>query len=585
MRLWNSIRNYKEILIFLLILLLFTPFYIDMILSLPLFGDATIHGSVTKSLINNGIQQTPTAYPLLYNEYQAILYSFFNEIGMNIIVVVGLVFIFISIFLLVKEVTGKSSVGFLSMIIVSASSKLIYYSARMYMEILLSAFIIFTIYLLMRYVKTRSMTDLILLALFTGITASIKQQGLFILFISILLLFLLNSAMNIKTFNKNGFIQSIRHITIFLLIFGMIISPFYFLLYHNNGKIIPGNEDYKIIQWTNQIGQKICDYQKPLPYNEFDEIFTQRIQEIKSEKQPVGAILSESRHIRSSDVLTSHETFYKLHGLYLEKFKWGSTSKVLSKIMEFTIYFGMILFILNIFLKNKVLFFGNWPIQKQMFLFLLIFLPINYFLFERNTDQLRYHLFIAIIFSVFTAISIYFICNSIITRQKIYKPIRIISVIIILIYLLVPLITLVYQDSEINKRYYRSQIYSSSKGGIASIQEVGTWINEYTNENDLIWQNCGNELKYYSERKVTGGYYYYFLNQSELFEFFPDRGIKYIVIYDSQIVPDKKWTNLCWVPKSFVNNITDLYPIAYTSSYDDINVYYVEDGILSSQDS
>ena len=254
-------------------------------------------------------------------------------------------------------------------------------------------------------------------------------------------------------------------------------------------------------------------YEQPegIPINEFDIKYNQRKQEIISEKGPKGAILSESRHIHSLDILTSSEKFYKIHGLYLEKFKWGSTSKVWSRIMEFTIYFGIILFILNIALKNKVLLLRNGPIQKQMFLFLLIFLPINYLLFERNTDQLRYHLFIAIIFSVFSAISIYFICNYIITRQKIYKPIRIISIIIILIYLLVPLITLVYQDSEINKRHYKSQIYSSSKGGIASIQEVGTWINGHTNENDLIWQNCGNELKYYSERKVTGNFYYYFL--------------------------------------------------------------------------
>ena len=65
-------RNYKEIGIFSSILLLFIPFYMSMIFSLPLFGDATIHGRVTKDILSKGISQTSFTYPPLYNIFQSI---------------------------------------------------------------------------------------------------------------------------------------------------------------------------------------------------------------------------------------------------------------------------------------------------------------------------------------------------------------------------------------------------------------------------------------------------------------------------------------------------------------------------------
>ena len=131
------------------------------------------------------------------------------------------------------------------------------------------------------------------------------------------------------------------------------------------------------------------------------------------------------------------------------------------------------------------------------------------------------------------------------------------------------------KDTGFNKGWYKSQLYRESIGGIASVQETGNWLNNHTNENDLIWQTCGSELLYYSERNVTGDFCFYFLNESELREIFKDQNIKYIVIFDSQIVPDEEWENLCWVPESFAEKIRKIYPEVYRTSFNDIRIYKV----------
>ncbi|MBA7702938.1 hypothetical protein ES703_111716 [subsurface metagenome] len=326
----------------------------------------------------------------------------------------------------------------------------------------------------------------------------------------------------------------------------------------------------------NQIGQKITGYRQPAENIEFNEKWGQRLKEIQKEYYGTGVTMAEARHIWPLDPLTSWNGFIKTNGLYLENFWGGVTSKGLANFMNFLMLFGLILFVLNIIFKNKILKFKDKDLQVYFLIFLLIFLAINYILFLRTTDQMRYHLFIPIIFSVFSATGIYFLISIFILRNNfsIYY-IRIISIFLILVILLTPLIILTYKDTTFNKRQNKSQIYRASIGGIASIQEAGKWLNSHTNENDLIWQTCSNELAYYSERKVAGNFWFYFLNEFELKEIFKDQNVKYIVLFDSQIVPDEKWINLCWVPESFAEKIRKIYPEVYRTSFGDIKIYRV----------
>ena len=47
-------------------------------------------------------------------------------------------------------------------------------------------------------------------------------------------------------------------------------------------------------------------------------------------------------------------------------------------------------------------------------------------------------------------------------------------------------------------------------------------------------------------------------------------------MYDSLIVKDENWKNLCWVPLSFDAKVRKLFPKVYTSPYGDIHVYDIQ---------
>jgi len=497
---------------------------------------------------------------------------------MNSIIFLGVFLIAFSVFLLFKELTDRTSIALLSVIIVLASPKVIFYSSRLYMEILLSGLFVFTIFFLVRFVKTKSAKNLTLLAIFTAITASIKQQGLFILFPSILLFlfcfFIIDKRRRDKEKIQNKL--SIKHIVIYFLIFLLSISPAYFVLFHNYGRITESSlEDFKIINLINRIGREISGYKKPVENIEFNEKWSQRLKEIRKEYYSTGVTRAEARHIYPLDPLTSWNGFIKTNSLYLENFRGGPPTKGLANLINFLMLSGLILFVLNIIFKNKILKFKYRDLQIYFLIFLLIFLVINYILFLRSSDQMRYHLFIPIIFSVFPAIGIYSLISLFILRNNFSIYIRIIGIFLILVILITPLIIFAYEDATSQKGWYKSQLYRESIGGIASVQEAGNWLNNHTNENDLIWQTCGSELLYYSERNVTGDFCFYFLNESELREIFKDQNIKYIVIFDSQIVLDEKWENLCWMPESFAEKIRKIYPEVYKTSFNDIRIYKV----------
>ena len=102
-------KNLIIVIALFLIISFFGYLYFDMIFSLPLFGDATTHGFITKKIIDNGVLNVKSSYPPFYNIFQGILFSFFGEKGMNSIVFLGVLLIVISIFLLVKELTDKNN--------------------------------------------------------------------------------------------------------------------------------------------------------------------------------------------------------------------------------------------------------------------------------------------------------------------------------------------------------------------------------------------------------------------------------------------------------------------------------------------
>lgn len=539
--------------------------YSKLILDLPLYGDATIHANISKSMIENGVLNTWTSYPPLYNFFQITFYKIFGEIGFNILVILSLALLAISVYLFSYVLTKKFYLGIISIIILFASPKIAYYYSRMYMEILLSAFLIITIYFFVKFLKKPSYINISLIAFFCAITASIKQQGLFILFPSLLIILFV---IYIKNRRKEK--KYLYFILLFVLIFIIFISPFYLILFHASGKIIIGNEGYAIIKTINTIGKNIANYDdSPSEYLDADNKWKDKISEIRKDKFSTAYSRAEDRHIFPMDVFTSWDKFNSIHSLHFSEYR-GHKAKYLGIIMQTLLILGIIIFIVKI-IKTK---YNNRSRIRLFGLFLIIFLLNNYIIFQKNTDQERYHLFISIIF-------IFFVVLSLNTILSIFKNIKISSQYLFL----TPIIFLLsfngmynFTNNNVSKYYNNSnlQIYSSSLGGINSIIETGDWINKNTNSNDRIFQSCGNELEYYSRRNVTGNWAYYFLDTNDFKEILIDYGVNYIVIYQSQVVSNESWKHICWIPKSFKDKVDNQFRLIYSSSTNDIFVYSLE---------
>ncbi len=533
-------------------------YYFKLINSLLLFGDATMHANTTKDFIENGLMQTDFSFPPMYNFIQAFLFRIFGEPGLNFIVFLGVFIISVGVYLFSFELSNDLRVAFFSSLLVLASPKVVYYSSRMYMEVFLSGLFVFTFWMLIKYLKQRNLKNLLLLAILTAFSALTKQQGLFILFPSILL-FLSISSLVKKEFSK---------IIFFVLIFTLFTLPGYYFVFKSQGKIIPGNEDYKLIALVNNAGRSLTRYEEENA-STIDIYLQKKINSDWSQYLKRASILAESRHIWPLDPLTSWDSFKKANSLYVSDFFSSYINEQLANMISLTIIFGIALFLIKIKQSEKN--YDKLIYKKEYLFFLLIFVLNNYFLFQRNNDQMRYHLFLPIVLVYFSSMFIIYLLNK-------FEKNNFRTTIKILFYVLFFLkATNSVQASVIKNSYWnKTQIYRPSKGGIYSVIEVGNWLKSNSNSEEKIWQSCGNELEYYSRRNVGGLKSIYFSDNQTIDNYLTQSNYKFLVIFDSQVVNDKEWKHFCWIPESFVDKINVLYDIVYISSYTDIKVYKVK---------
>ncbi|GEM_PF-4080734 len=548
---------------------LFVMLYSSMLTNLPLFGDAATISSITHSLIKGESFNSNINYPLLYYIVQSFMVLIFGDIGFNLIIIIGLILIGLGVFFLVKEITNKNYLSILALIFVLSSSKIIFYSARMYMEIFLSGLFIFSIFLFISYLKYDSKRYLVLSAILIGFTTSVKQQGLFVLLTSVIFFFVLMIIIRPEK-KKRSFI--FKDMLLFFIISFLILLFPYANLLHTDGMIIPGTDEFYITNEINSFGQKISLYNLDNQEINFNEKYGSLLESIKDQYYQKATEKAEERHIWPWDPFISLSDFLNVNSLYLEKFGGGNTSSNLANTMNVLLITGMLMGIATFLFTKK-----NIKYDKRLFglilLFFIVFTLINYAIFFRTNDQTRYHLFIPVLFSIFLIIPIYFFIHNILINFS--KTLKLIIIGILILLVFISFIDLTVKDSIYQQKWKSSQLYTPSIGGIDSVEEVGKWVKDNTNKDDLIWQTCGSELLFYSERKVIGDYRVYFFNSSEREEAFKDRNVKFLVIFDSQIVNDGSWDNICKVPKSFANDISKNYPIAYKSSYKDINVYQI----------
>lgn len=564
----NLSKNILEGLIFFSLIAIFAILYWQTIMVLPLFGDATIHGAYAKELLHNGWNTLTADYPPFYYYIMANFYSILGEKGFNFVPYVGFLFLLLSVFLFIRQVTKNYYVSLLAVVLVGASPKIIYYSARMYQEILIAGFFMFCTYLLFVYLERREIKDLFLLSIFTGITIALKQQGLFILYLSLILFFVVNF-----------FRRQISLVRLFaIVVVPLVVAvPFYGVLFHTKGEIQPGSGEFKAFKLINTVGRKIFFFhpsssdlhQTEINYNFFiPEVFAQTViqkqagldnalQDIDKKYDVIAYSRAESRHIWPQDVLLNFDKFNQANNLYL--LSWQG-EKLPSPFLFYTLFSLLLLgFVYCLIHVRK---------YSHLILYTVIFLCINYILFVRNNDQQRYHIFIPIFLLVFSCL----ILVKIVERITISFSVKNIASMIIALLVFFPIVVSYVQ---LNTLWGNTQLYSPSIGGIQSVKETGQWFEKNTNASTIVGQQCGNETHYYTDREVRGDWRIYFLDLPTLKRYFKSQDISYYVINKSQLVADKDWRHICWVPNSFYQTIQTNYKKVYESSFKDIYVYKI----------
>ncbi len=547
----RNLQLFKAIQLLTLILLIsfFGVFYWQTTMTLPLFGDATIHGYNAKVLLEQGWQAYKADYPSLYSYTQDVLYVFFDEKGFNAVPFFGFLFLLMSTFLFIRQITKNYFMGLLSVVFVGCSPKLIFYTARMYQEILISSFFIFSIYLLFKFIAKKNYSTLFLLSFFVGISLSLKQQGLFILYPSIVGFFFLNFL------RKKIKLGEFLYIFLIPLFIGL---GFYGVLFHNTGVVHPGSEEFVIFRVINNIGKIVFQYSGS-DSNDVPKLtrIDDKLAEVEAERYSTGVARVEEKHIWPTDVFTNFVKFNQANSLYLD---WEGR-KLESEIL---LYVSFVFLIAGL---GYCLI--NFTVNKDLLFFSAIFIVINYLLFSRNTDQPRYHLFIPIYLLVF----IFLFLNHYIKKINFSRHLRIFTASLIVILLFIPIL---HNRVNLNKRWGKTQLYASSIGGTESIIEVGNWFKKNTDIDVKIGQQCSNETRYYSDRSIIGDWRIYFIPIEDLKKYFKEKNIHYYVIYKSQIVPDKQWISLCWIPQTFYETMETHYKRVFTSPMKDVYVYEIE---------
>jgi hypothetical protein len=284
---------------------------------------------------------------------------------------------------------------------------------------------------------------------------------------------------------------------------------------------------------------------------------TQQLDSIQTQKTVLANSRAEGRHIWPTDVFTNFGKFTGANLLYELSVQGRPLKDPLWVYASFVILLVAVAYCIFM-----------WRQYRWFLIFSLIFLTINYILFARNNDQQRYQLFIAVFLVVYSLILV----SQFARRIKINPFIFSISIAGIGIMMFVPLLI---SDVSANEWWVNSQLYSPSIGGMASVQEVGTWVHANSRPEEKLGQQCGNETEYYANRQTIGDWRIYFLSDSALHQYLKSSGIKYYVLNESQEVPDDKWASICWVPNSFVVKLGHNYTLAFSSKSQDIFVYKV----------
>lgn len=520
------------------------------LLLLPIFGDAANHASLARSFLERGPWETLSPYPPLYHLIGAGALALGGETGFKLISVVSLGLLGIATFLVARQITGSTAIGLLAEVMALLAPQTLFFSARMYMEILLCVFVLLAVLFVHRYLRLRRRREIMLAAVMAGMAALTKQQGLVLVTPAIALFLGGEALLHFGRGQPERARAGLAHLAWFLAIVFILAAPATLWQFRSTGHILP---DTEYTTWLNDAGQAITGYEEELP--EYRERWDEYLDEFffGNDYDDLGYTRAEKRHIWPWQVATPRG-FYSIHSLYWFFPGWQYPRIVTGTVLAL-ITFGLAVWV--------------WRSRRDPFLwFVLLFLVVNYSSFLRNNDQVRYHLYI----SFMLAFALPYGVTALSQRRDDVSRWALAG-----LAMLAVVLSAAYLPAKVDKvqNFARTQAYAPSVGGMASVAETSYWLRDHLADDETYYAVPTTEFGYYSGRDGIFDYRIYFLPQDTLQRVFADMGVTYIVLPDSTVVPDDEWTHILWTPQSFADNLEKLYPLAFTSKAGDILVFQV----------
>lgn len=527
---------------------LFSWRYASAILSLPIFGDAANHARLAQSFLERGPWDTLSPYPPLYHLIGAAALALGGETGFKLITVVSLALLGMATFLVARQITGSTAIGLLAEVMALIAPQTLFFSARMYMELLLCVFVLLAVLFVHRYLRLRRRREIVLAAVMVGFAALTKQQGLVLVMPAIALFLGGEALLHFRRGQRERARTGVAHLAWFLAIVLILAAPATLWQFRSTGHILP---DTKYTTWLNNVGQAITGYDEQLP--EYRQRWDEYLDEFffGNDYDNLGYTRAEMRHIWPWQVATPRG-FYSIHSLYWFFPGWQYPREVTATVLAL-ITFGLAVWV--------------WRSRRDPFLwFVFLFLVINYSAFLRNNDQVRYHLYI----SLMLAFALPYGVTALSHRRDDVSRWALAG-----LAMLAVVLCAAYLPAKVDKvrNFARTQAYAPSVGGMASVAETSYWLRDHLADDETYYAVPTTEFQYYSRQDGVFDYRIYFLPQDTLRQVFTDMGVAYIVLPDSTVVPDEEWTHILWTPRSFAHKLEKLYPVAFTSKAGDIRVF------------
>ena len=531
----------------------FAWWYGRILFQLPIFGDATEHARISRSFIEDGILNTASSSPPLYHIFGAIGLQAGGEDGFIAVTVISLVALGFAVYCLAYEITSSRMVGLAAAILAYLSPKTAFYSGRLYMEIPLTVFFVVTFLFLHRYLRTSRRSDLMMCAIAASSAALTKQQGLVLLALPLAAFLPSLEVWRAARTKRMPQLFALAAVPVVVL---SVMTPVLLWQIRNTGRFLP-ESDYTTA--LNDVARSVTGYTDPDAAwkAEWDEYLEREFRD--RGYLETGSISAESRHIWPVQAFTTSKGFYSVHSLFWTNLPGGVPLPAIETKSL------MALFTLGFFL---------WAMthrQRTYVMFFALFLIANYVAFIRNNDQMRYHLYIPYLL----AFALPFVPHFLLSRLS--RQVAFVGVASLLVVAGAFATRYLPDRTEGALKYWGTQAYAPSAGGIRAVQEASRFLESVTGPDERSYGVPGNEFAYYAHRKVIYDWRIFFLSKEELKRVIDGMAVKYIAIPDSAVLADDEWNHLAKAPQSFADKVASLYPLAFTTGSGDIRIYEVKD--------